>query len=337
MTTGQLPITRIERAHHLLRRLDRLTHRGPRQVRNSLKSWCYHILRWSQRIGVSIVPNHYYLPIRDLRAIERTRSEWAIPVPSNERNIPSIAQQTEWLRAALDSTTPEELHRADASHGHALLTQAGPGYNRWDAQVLYAFVSHYRPNKIVEVGAGCSTEIMQQAAAQVDSTLDHTCIDPNPAEWLRTSAVTLIPRRVQACSLEIFDELDAGDLLFIDSSHVVATGSDAVYLITRVIPSLRPGVIVHFHDIYFPYLFNHHVTTTVFDWQESALLYAYCLGNDAFALECSLSWINHEAPHVLAELLFDYAPALTSDGLLENPPWKLDCSAPPVSAYFRVI
>jgi hypothetical protein len=114
---------------------------------------------------------------------------------------------------------------------------------------------------------------------------------------------------------ELFEELGAGDLLFIDSSHTVRPGSDVNYIVLEVLPRLRPGVIVHFHDIYLPYDYQRNVLRTYFQWMETSLLRAYLVNNSRTRILFCLSQLHYDRPSVLQEVFPEYVRAPDEDGL----------------------
>ena len=122
-----------------------------------------------------------------------------------------------------------------------------------DARLAYAMVACYRPQRIIECGCGNSTKFMRRAATDYGTGTQIICIDPEPRaniqgvadQFHQVSATTIDPA--------FFDQLKAGDFLFIDGSHLVMNGSDCVHLFLNVLPQLRSGVWVHFHDIFLPY------------------------------------------------------------------------------------
>ncbi len=115
--------------------------------------------------------------------------------------------------------------------------------------------------------------------------------------------------------MERFDELGSGDLLFIDSSHAVKTGSDVVHLFLRVIPALAPGVVVHVHDISLPYLYPRTALEDYFGWQESTLLAALLTGNSGLRPLASLAALHYGRTEALMKLLPDYQPQANDAGL----------------------
>jgi predicted O-methyltransferase YrrM len=151
-----------------------------------------------------------------------------------------------------------------------------------DAIFLYAFLRRERPARIVEVGSGFSSAVMLDT---IDRFFEQpprlTFIEPYPERLeslLSTRDVEstqLLPRRVQDVDASIFAKLAAGDLLFIDSSHVVKCGSDLHTLLFDVLPRLAPGVLVHFHDVFYPFEYPRDWLAQGRYWNEIYFLRAF--------------------------------------------------------------
>jgi len=121
-----------------------------------------------------------------------------------------------------------------------------------DAAAAYAMVHRARPARIVEVGSGHSTRFLARAIADAGLATELVCIDPAPRAPLRGLPVRWIESVVQRASESWFSGLQAGDVLFIDSSHILMPGTDVDWLLNRILPELAPGVLVHFHDVFLP-------------------------------------------------------------------------------------
>jgi hypothetical protein len=121
-----------------------------------------------------------------------------------------------------------------------------------DAAAAYAMVCRARPARIVEVGSGHSTRFLARAIADEALGTELLCIDPAPRAPLRGLPVRWIEDVVQRAPETLFAELQAGDMLFVDSSHVLMPGTDVDWLLNRILPGLGAGVLVHFHDVFLP-------------------------------------------------------------------------------------
>ena len=141
------------------------------------------------------------------------------------------------------------------SHGAALEALASLFDQSWfpslDAAVAYTVVRDCKPRRIVEVGSGHSTRVLARALGGLGEIV---AIDPAPrADIVDLPGVRVMSSTLQAVSLEPFAALQAGDVLFIDSSHILMPGSDVDMLLNRVLPMLPEGVLVHIHDIFLPF------------------------------------------------------------------------------------
>lgn len=125
-------------------------------------------------------------------------------------------------------------------------------FPRLDAAMAYALVRERRPCRIVEIGSGHSSRVMARAIADGGFPVDFTAIDPQPRAPLAGLPVRHIDRRLQDAPMGIFAALEAGDILFIDSSHKLSPGSDVELLMLQILPAIPAGVLVHIHDIFLP-------------------------------------------------------------------------------------
>ncbi|WP_340107781.1 class I SAM-dependent methyltransferase [Pikeienuella sp. HZG-20] len=125
-------------------------------------------------------------------------------------------------------------------------------FPRADGAAAYAIVAARRPARIIEVGSGHSTRFMAEAARAEGTGARITCIDPAPRAALGDLPVEWVGALLSERHLPLFEALAPGDVAFFDSSHVLVPGSDVDMILNRILPALRPGVLVHFHDILLP-------------------------------------------------------------------------------------
>jgi len=126
-------------------------------------------------------------------------------------------------------------------------------YPRLDGLAGYSLVHRLRPKRLVEVGSGHSTRFFSAAVTDAGVTCVITAIDPAPrADLSRLAGVSLHQSVVQDADPALFEALEAGDILAIDSSHIAMPGSDVDWLVGRVLPTLPVGVILAVHDIFLP-------------------------------------------------------------------------------------
>jgi len=224
----------------------------------------------------------------------------------------------------------------------AVSTNAGTGYGYIEAQVLHAFIRYFRPRRILEVGSGVSTVCMSASCElnRLDTGLSTkiTCVDPFPSPTVRALRdVHVVERPVQTLPLSAFEELGSGDLLFIASTHAVKVGGDVNFLVLEVLPRLRQGVFVHFHDIYFPYDYPRDVLQTFYPAHESALVHAFLIGNDRVRILFCLSHLHYERAAKLKEILPDYDPEPDENGLSIRRPFQQSVKHFPSSLYLEVV
>ena len=246
-------------------------------------------LNW-ERQGFHVTPVHFYEPIPDTRSLPETL--WTQP--------------SELVGIDMNDSLQLDLLRNHfskfRSEYESISAEPAPGevwpFSRTDVLVAYCMVRHFQPRRIIEVGSGFSSVVLGQAAAKNKSSA-LTCIDPFPHQLVReknriSALEALIESKVQDIGLEFFSKLAAGDILFIDSSHTVKAGGDVNYLFLEILPRLNPGVIVHVHDIFFPFDYRRDWMLEEFRfWTEQYLLQAFLMFNFEFKVLMANSYLNY--------------------------------------------
>jgi predicted O-methyltransferase YrrM len=207
----------------------------------------------------TFVPGHFYSPLPDMNEIlskqeklfDRTSRE-CLGIDIQEDNQLQILDRLEIYYNELNF--PDRL-----TESHRYYYQ-NDFFSYADAIILYGMLRHFRPKQVVEVGSGFSSAVMLDTNDNfLDKQSKFTFIEPYPDRLFNLLSETdkiqhnIIAMSVQDVELSVFESLEAGDILFIDSSHVVKVGSDVCYLIFEVFPRLKPGVIIHVHDILWPF------------------------------------------------------------------------------------
>jgi predicted O-methyltransferase YrrM len=171
-------------------------------------------------------------------------------------------------------------------------------FDHGDGVMLYSVLRHFKPSTVVEVGSGFSSALMLDVNEKwLDQSMDLTFIEPYPDRLNSIlkpgdrSTATIIERPVQDVDLEVFSNLESGNVLFIDSSHVCKAGSDLHRLIFEVLPALKPGVIVHFHDIHWPFELPRVWADMGRAWNEVHILKAYLSFNPNFEILLFNNWL----------------------------------------------
>jgi hypothetical protein len=167
------------------------------------------------------------------------------------------------VEAAFRGAEPEFAGVLDQidRHGDRLASFGGPPpeprwgqswFPRLDGAAAYALVRLHSPKRIVEVGSGHSTRMLARAAVDAAAATRITCIDPAPRAALRGLEIDWRERVLSEADLPLFEALEAGDIAFFDSSHILWPGTDVDMMLNRILPVLAPGVLVHFHDVLLP-------------------------------------------------------------------------------------
>ncbi len=163
-------------------------------------------------------------------------------------------------------------------------------YFGWGAAfVLHCFLRQYRPARVIEVGSGYSSAVVLDTNERfLDGSVDCTFVDPFPERLMGLlregdrDRCHVVATPVQEVPLSLFDELESGDVLFIDSSHVSKVGSDVNRLVFDVLPRLKPGVLVHVHDIDYPFEYPREWIYKGRAWNENYLMRAFLMFNATF-------------------------------------------------------
>ncbi len=172
-------------------------------------------------------------------------------------------------------------------------------YSYTDGIVLYSMMRMLKPKKIIEIGSGFSSALMLDTNEHFfNNKIELTFIEPYPTRlnYLMNETDkrnhTVIENNVQEVSLEQFKNLEAGDFLFIDSSHIVKTGSDVNYIIFEILPILNKGVIIHFHDIFHPFEYPKEWVYKRFNWNEDYFVKAFLMYNSSFKINFFADYLH---------------------------------------------
>jgi hypothetical protein len=232
-------------------------------------------------------PGHFYSPVSSPRDVETARS--------TRRTPPGIVLDEQAQLTMLD----EVLSHAMPPGGR--YQPDNEWYPSADAAVYWGMLSELQPSRVIEVGSGFSSAVALDWADATGSDVQLTFVEPN-TERLRSllrrqdyERVTLVEHQVQALEPRDLTDLAPNDILFIDSSHVVKSGSDVVYLYLQVLPQLPTGVRVHIHDIFWPFELPDEWLAQRRDWFEPYLLQALLADSSRWrvALWSNWLWTNH--------------------------------------------
>ncbi len=277
----------------------------------------FFIHKLGTRAGVHVLPVHYFSEVPNILELQKNKGIWA-----RKSDLPGILidleDQVNNLRTICLKYQNE--YAGNKFFKEAISKMSVLEYGYIEAQALHCIVRYYKPKKIIEVGSGISTHCMLAASElnkrETGEGSQITCIEPYRSDKLKALVgIKLIPQMVQTLPFEVFTELEDGDMLFIDSSHTIKPGGDVNYLILEVLPRLRRGVIVQFHDIFFPYDYQPNILQTFFHWTETSLLRAFLIHNNTTKIIFCLTHLHFDRTDALKKVFPEYRPLPQVDGL----------------------
>jgi predicted O-methyltransferase YrrM len=237
-----------------------------------------------------VPPGHYYSPIPSLQQVGQHEDRIFAAPP---RTLPGIDLREAEQLQLLDSLGAfyDEMPWGARPRPGLLYHYDNTAFSYPDAIMLHGMLRHVRPARVVEAGSGWSTLLMLDSnRAFFGDRIAITAIDPAPATLPRVlrpedhDRGTLLTVGLQDAPLETFTALQPGDILFIDSTHVCKVDSDVNRLLFEILPALAPGVIVHFHDVFYPFEYPRQWVLENRAWNEAYVLRAFLQYNVAFAI-----------------------------------------------------
>lgn len=259
--------------------------------------------KW-QRAGIHLTPNHLYSPIPDTSLLPE--SLWENPSSLSGIDM-NDSHQLDFLKNIFPQFQ-DELDRIpyQESEDETQFYLDNNHFSGTDALVLYAMIRHFKPKRIVEIGSGFTTLLALQALQQnnVDNPL-FIAIDSRPSDMLRNDIEGLdhlIIKNIQDVDVELFSILDDGDILLIETSHVVHANSDVNRIILDILPTLNSSVIIHIHGIFLPFEYpkqwimeNHRF------WNEQYLFQAFLSGNKDFQVLFGNTYMQYKYPQQMRD------------------------------------
>ena len=247
----------------------------------------------ADRWGYHIRPIHYYEPLPDFREITPARTTRRRQPPGIDFNLDGQVA----LIQRLASLYRGELETLAANTDPGGFNFHNDYFAGLDAAVYYALIRDLKPARVIEIGSGYSTRMADQALQRNRAEGrkgELVCIEPYPQPRLTGARLemTLVEQRVEEVDPDLFAALEAGDILFIDSSHVVKFGSDVWHEFLEILPRLKPGVWIHVHDIFFPFDYPAEwLIEKRIAFNEQYLLEAFLSGNDRFGIMVTNHWL----------------------------------------------
>ncbi len=264
-------------------------HRNP----TLMDSWGYHLR-----------PFHYYEPIPEFSAITQ---EQALKRRFSTAIDWQLEAQLDFVEK-LSAYSGEIQQLAEEQDSTLKFNFFNDFYFELDAAVYYALLRQVKPAQVIEIGCGYSTQIAAKAIArnqQEGKVGKIICIEPYPESRLTEANLEfqLINEKVETMDLKVFEQLDPGDILFIDSTHTVKFGSDVCREILEILPAISSGVWIHFHDIFFPYDYPPKwLIEERRAWNEQYMLEAFLAYNHSFQVVLANHWLSVDYPQEVAKI-----------------------------------
>lgn len=252
-------------------------------------------------VRVRFPPGHYYSTLPDTRELgsRRIRARIWTPEPAPTPGIDwRDMQQAELCSNVFAHHDPLSFKAAPGEDSREYFSQ-NDQFPALDAWVLQAMLRHLEPRRMIEVGSGYSSLVTARVNREfLDERMQFTCIEPYPRDFLIDGVPGISDLRVeqvQDTPLEVFGELDRGDVLFVDTSHTVKTGGDVPWIYNEILPRLRQGVVVHLHDVFLPGDYPMEWVLDGWGWNELYLIQSFLAFNRAFEIVLGVQWMiqNH--------------------------------------------
>ena len=204
-----------------------------------------------KKIGIFPLTSNYYEPSFNFDNLKKNLSEKrSLPginfnIENQIKNLKQLDYKKELENLNLKNNSPNFNFNIDNN-----FFEAG------DAEIYYQMIRYHKPKKIIEIGSGQSSLIAMEAInnnKQIDNFITElTCIEHFEKKKIKKNGIRVIRKKVEEIDTDIFTDLNKGDILFIDSSHVIKPQGDIVKIFLEILPKLKSGVIIHIHDIFSP-------------------------------------------------------------------------------------
>ncbi len=283
-------------------------------------AWDKRYFRQWEKAGYHVTPNHFFFPIPNSEALtdglwERESELVGVNMnPTDQLGLlkevfPKYASETVYPKT--QNGDPSEFYLENGSFGPV------------DAEVLHCLIRHFKPRKIIEIGAGYSTLVSARACMlnrQKDgAATELVAIEPYPNETLKRGVpglTELIEKPLEQVPLSMFTGLGENDFVFIDSTHVLKIGGDVKYLYLEVLPRLAGGVFVHSHDIFFPAEYpKQWVRENHWFWTEQYLLQAFLAFNSEFDVFWASQYMTRRYPKEVAAAFSSFSEGVSPGSL----------------------
>jgi len=271
----------------------------------------YRDFDYWQKKGFHIIPNHYYHPIPDTSRLKKKVYKKKELIGMDMKDNVQLDFLKKLSRFKNEYSSFKRLPQNVNKQKDPRFYLNNFAFDGIDALSYYGMIRLLKPKTILEIGSGWSTKIAATACLKNQET-QLIAIEPYPQPILEKGfpgLSQLICKKVQDVPLHFFDKLLKGDILFIDSSHVVRLGGDVNYIFFDILPRLNKGVYVHIHDIFLPYDYTREwVVKERRFWSEQYLLHAFLLFNDTVEVVYAKGYLNDKYPKEVKRVFPNFTP-----------------------------
>ena len=268
---------------------------------------------YKQSLNCCFPNGHFYSPVISIEGIKKREAE--IWKKRDEDGISGVELRTEEQIKLLQQFAKyytELPFKAEKQEKLRYLFENG-SYSYTDGIILYSMIRHFEPKRIIEIGSGHSSMVMLDTNELFfNNQINLTFIEPYPEklyslmkEWDKKET-TVVKREVQQVSLDVFEKLEAGDILFVDSTHISKTGSDVNFILFEILPVLKSGVLIHFHDVFYPFEYTKEWVFQGRNWNEDYILKAFLMYNDKFEIKLFSEYLHKHHKNVFEEMPLCY-------------------------------
>lgn len=264
------------------------------------------------------LPGHYYSPIISIKDIKH-RQEKIWPPCSNHKENESLGgidfntdQQLSLVNDFSKNYYAEIPFKKD-NHLEARYYFNNDYFSYTDGIILYSMLRHFKPSNVIEVGSGFSSALMLDVNELFfDNKINLSFIEPYTDRLysLMTEKdkqkTNVIDKPIQEVELNVFKSLEKDDVLFIDSTHVVKTGSDVNFILFEILPILKSGVLIHFHDIFYPFEYPKKWVFKGRNWNENYFLRSFLMYNDCFEMILFADYLHKVHSECFANMPLTY-------------------------------
>lgn len=240
-------------------------------MKKIIKILSFKLWKLFEKLGFYIVPDHFYYPIPNLNKIDNKLFYKKFPLVGLNMDDKIFLN---WFK---------KIYKYNQEYSK--IYKNSDFEVNGDGAILYGVIRNLKPNKIIEIGSGYSTYVSLKALEKNNNGKIYA-IEPYPSKFLNSLSdekLVLIDKKVELVDKSIFSNLKYGDILFIDSSHIVKFGNDVSFIYLELLPAIPKGVYIHIHDIPFPLNYpKEWLDKHKFFWNEQYLLHMFLCYNNEF-------------------------------------------------------